>query len=559
LLKTGNVVGNRYEVESLLAQGGMSSVYLVKDRKLGDKQMAMKEIPKADCKTFLEEARLLTLLSHPYIPKITDYFEPDAEGRCYLVMEYVRGKTLQVRFEQAGCRFPLDLTIHYMLQLCDILAYLHQQPKPIIFRDLKPSNMMIDELDNIQLIDFGIARSFDQAKHSDTVQMGTVAFAAPEQFEKKQTDERTDIYAVGSVLYYLLTGGNYVYRQDDTIAAALAHLPEKLSGLIRHLIETDPDRRPPHIREVKERLAEIQVTMHARSSAVYTVGSAPAQHTALLQPEDRQTPPRLEEMTAQLGGGLSVGASETYTTKATQNHPALILYLLDVSGSMSLPLGGRRRIDIVTESLNVALRQMVFRSTKGSRISSRYRVAIIAYSDEVQDMLGGIRGIDELMIGGKLPTLQTHRFSDTAKAFLHAERLLKAELPGMQEGPAPLVCHMTDGVYTGEDPEPIVRRLMKMSVKDGPVLVENIFISDEVLEKEIDVPKRWPGVRDNTAFKDAYGEKLRAMSSVIPESYRKMMREAHYNLATGSLLMFPGTNPDLVSLGFQMSAATPIH
>ncbi|WP_245590366.1 vWA domain-containing protein [Cohnella panacarvi] len=226
---------------------------------------------------------------------------------------------------------------------------------------------------------------------------------------------------------------------------------------------------------------------------------------------------------------------------------------------MDLMLGGKRRIDVVTESLHVALRQMVFRSTKGSRIASRYRVAIIAYSDESRDLLGGPKSIDEIMGAGMLPALGTHRFTDTAQAFLHAEKILKEELPRIQDGPAPLVCHMTDGAYTGDDPEPIARRIMGMSVRDGNVLIENIFISDDLLAQPIDQPKRWPGVRDDTGFRDDYGHKLKRMSSVIPESYRSMIRESHYNLAAGSLLMFPGTTPDLVSLGFQMSAATPIH
>ncbi|MFD0588496.1 vWA domain-containing protein [Paenibacillus sp. GCM10027627] len=248
-----------------------------------------------------------------------------------------------------------------------------------------------------------------------------------------------------------------------------------------------------------------------------------------------------------------------YTVQATQSNPALIIYLLDVSGSMTLMNGERRRLDIVTDALYVALKQMVFRSTKGSRISSRYRVAVFAYSDDVQDVLGGVKGIDELMQSGMLPELKTQRFTDTAKAFQHAEQLLKAELANLQDGPAPLICHMTDGIYTGEDPEPIARRIMDMSVKDGHVLVENIFISDDVLQQEVDQPKRWQGVQDQTEFRDDYGRKLKRMSSVIPESYRQMMREANYNLADGSFLMFPGTNPELVSLGFQMSAATPIH
>ncbi|WP_243644269.1 vWA domain-containing protein [Paenibacillus pinisoli] len=248
-----------------------------------------------------------------------------------------------------------------------------------------------------------------------------------------------------------------------------------------------------------------------------------------------------------------------HTVQATQSHPALIIYLLDVSGSMTLMNGSRRRLDIVTDSLYVALKQMVFRSTKGSRISPRYRVAVLAYSEDIHDVFGGIKRIDELMNTGMLPTLKTQRFTDTAQAFLYAEQLLKAELPHIQDGPAPLICHMTDGIYTGEDPEPIARRLMEMTVKDGNVLVENIFISDDVLSSEVDQPKRWPGVQDNTEFRDDYGRKLMRMSSPIPESYRQMMREANFNLADGSYLMFPGTNPELVSLGFQMSAATPIH
>lgn len=554
MLQPGSLIENRYQVESLIAQGGMGSVYKVRDRKLGGKLLAVKEVVHANHDRFLEEARILTQLSHPHIPKITDYFEPDADGRCYLVMEYVRGTTLQAKFEQAGHSFPYGVTVKYMSQLCGILDYLHHQPTPIIFRDLKPANIMIDEFDNVQLIDFGIARNFDRAKLADTVQMGTIAFAAPEQFDQTQTDERTDIYAVGSVMYYLMSGGKYVYQNSGSLSSAIAHLPEQLRDLILQLIDPDPQRRPQQIGKVKERLDAVQQPHPQLVHAAV----APAQRTEVLRAEDR--PPALAvERTAHLGGDLPIGAAAAYTRKATQSHPALVIYLLDVSGSMSLPLGGRKRIDVVSEALNVALRQMVFRSTKGSRISSRYRVAIIAYSDEVHDLLGGIRPIDELMNTGQLPVLQTHRFSDTASAFLYAEQLIKAELPSIQDCPAPLVCHMTDGVYTGEDPEPIARRLMNLSVKDGSVLVENIFISDHVLEQEIELPKRWPGIRDNTAFKDAYGEKLRRMSSVIPESYRGMMRESNYNLALGSMLMFPGTSPDLVSLGFQMSAATPIH
>lgn len=129
----------------------------------------------------------------------------------------------------------------------------------------------------------------------------------------------------------------------------------------------------------------------------------------------------------------------------------------------------------------------------------------------------------------------------------------------MQDGPAPVVCHMTDGASTGEDPEPIVQRIMNMSVPDGNVLVENIFISDEIMQEPISNIKQWKGIMADTNISDEYGAKLQRLSSPIPQSYREMMIEHGFHIADGAIMMFPGTNADLVSLGFQMSAATPVR
>ena len=145
----------------------------------------------------------------------------------------------------------------------------------------------------------------------------------------------------------------------------------------------------------------------------------------------------------------------------------------------------KRRIDIVTDALSLAIRQMVFRSTKGSRLLPRYKLSILAYSDHVFDLLGGVKTIDEVARLRPLEKIQTHRLTDTAKAFSVVEKLLQKELPNLQDGPAPVVCHMTDGASTGEDPELIVRRIMNMSVPDGNVLIENIFISDEIMQEQI--------------------------------------------------------------------------
>ena len=247
----------------------------------------------------------------------------------------------------------------------------------------------------------------------------------------------------------------------------------------------------------------------------------------------------------------------SYEILATSKTPALIVYLLDVSGSMTEKLGDKRRIDLVMGSLGTMLRQMVFRSTKGSRVSARYRIAMYAYSDHVYDLLNGIKGVDQVAQLG-VPELTPMRSTDTAGGFAQVEKLLSQELSGLSQCPAPLVCHMTDGEYTGADPEPIVHRIMSMSIPDGNVLVENIFISDNILSDKINDPCQWSGVLSNTKLRSDYARKLRALSSPLPDGYRVMMRESGYNIAESAAMMIPGMTPALVEMGFVMSMSTPI-
>lgn len=247
-----------------------------------------------------------------------------------------------------------------------------------------------------------------------------------------------------------------------------------------------------------------------------------------------------------------------YEILATSKTPCLIIYLLDVSASMTQPLGGRRRIDVVGDALTTALKQMVFRSTKGGRLAPRYRIALIAYSDHVYDLLDGIKTVDQVAKLG-VPELSPMRTTETSKGFAQVEKLLQAELPNLRVCPAPLVCHMTDGEYTGTDPEPIAKRIMEMQVADGNILVENIFISDKVLPQPIADPQQWPGILADAKLSDDYARKLRAISSPLPESYRAMMLENNYHLTQGALMLLPGVSPELVAMGFQMSAATPVR
>jgi len=246
-----------------------------------------------------------------------------------------------------------------------------------------------------------------------------------------------------------------------------------------------------------------------------------------------------------------------YDILATSQTPALIIYVLDVSGSMQYPLNGQQRIHVVMDALTVTLQQMVFRCTKGSQISPRYRIAMFAYSDKVYDLLGGVMTVDQVANLG-VPVLSTMRATDTEQAFLEVEKLLQRELPMLGNCPAPLVCHMTDGEYTGGNPEPVVRRIMNMRNPDGNVLVENIFISDNLLPDPVIDPSTWQGVTPSTQLRNKYAMTLRSMSSPLPASYRVMMAESGYNLAPDAVMMLPGMTPELVEMGFVMSMSTPV-
>lgn len=246
-----------------------------------------------------------------------------------------------------------------------------------------------------------------------------------------------------------------------------------------------------------------------------------------------------------------------YTTLATSETPALIIYLLDISASMDKRLGGKDRLSTALEALESSLRTMVFRSTKGAAIAPRYRIAVYLYSDEVYDLLGGILTVDKA-IETDIPRtkIDTGRGTDTAKAFAAAAELVSHELPHMQNHPAPLICHLTDDRYTGKDPRPIVDAVRRMRNRDGNVLVENIYISNRLGRVSGKDAYKWPGITGDTATRDKYAEELKAMSSPIPESYYRVMRELGSAILPEAVMLFPGNTPEFIRFGFQMSGST---
>ncbi len=213
LLPPKFILQGRYIILDKLGQGGMGAVYKAADQRIKGKIWAIKEMSDAAITdpyekaqaiaAFKQEAQLLARLSHPNIPRVTDFFTENQKH--YIVMEFVPGETLEDRVNRQGAPCGEAEVRDWAGQMCEVLAYLHNQTPPIIFRDLKPANIMLTPQGQLKLIDFGIARLFQPGKGKDTRALGTPGYAPPEQFGRGQTDARSDIYSLGVVLHVLLT------------------------------------------------------------------------------------------------------------------------------------------------------------------------------------------------------------------------------------------------------------------------------------------------------------------------------------------------------------------
>lgn len=209
----GQVIDDKYEILTLIGQGGMSKVYLAMDKRL-NKQWAVKEIEKRArdknndvvIQSAIAEANMIKQLDHPAIVRIVDII--DNGNVIYIIEDYIEGETLSSILDRNGAQ-PQEMVIEWAIQICKALEYLHTRKPPIIYRDMKPANVMLKPDGTIKVIDFGIAREYKEQNLQDTVSLGTKGYAAPEQFGGKgQTDARTDVYCLGVTLYHLLTGQN---------------------------------------------------------------------------------------------------------------------------------------------------------------------------------------------------------------------------------------------------------------------------------------------------------------------------------------------------------------
>ena len=254
----------RYQVQRMLGEGGMGSVYLANDTRL-PRQWALKELTQngsdpaeqaAAQEAFMAEAQILAGLTHPNLPRVVDFFQED--GRHFLVMDFIAGTTLEQRLQKS----PLSVseTLKLGIQISQVLEYLHAQPQPVIFRDLKPANIILDEEQRPMLVDFGIARVFRQGAGSDTRALGTPGYAAPEQYGRGQSDHRTDLYALGATLHHCLSGkdpGDNPFH-FASLQEVRSDVPADLDRVILRLVSLKAEDRFQSAQDVHQALDGVQ-------------------------------------------------------------------------------------------------------------------------------------------------------------------------------------------------------------------------------------------------------------------------------------------------------------
>ncbi|GAC1308200.1 MAG: hypothetical protein NVSMB27_45900 [Ktedonobacteraceae bacterium] len=278
-LAVNTLFKGRYQIISKIGAGGFGAVYKATDIHSKDHTFAIKEVslrglrPQAvieATETFQKEVSLLSQLKHPNLPRLYDAFnEPE---HWYMVMDFIEGETLEKYQERVqDRRLLLSEVFHIGIQLCTVLDYLHTQQPPIIFRDLKPANILRTPQGQVYLIDFGIARYFKQGQAKDTTALGSPGYAAPEQYGRAQTTPRADIYSLGVVLHQLLTTRDpsdapfrflplrpkspQSHSDPGSLTTSMVDvLVNKLEILIASMLDMDVNKRPPDVAYVKQEL-----------------------------------------------------------------------------------------------------------------------------------------------------------------------------------------------------------------------------------------------------------------------------------------------------------------
>jgi serine/threonine protein kinase len=345
-LEPGVVLQQRYHIERLLGGGGMGMVYLAHDQRLSNRRCAIKEMvdhfidPQQRLEAneyFAREADTLAQLKHSAIPAISDRF--DHQNRHYLVMEYVEGRNLEEELAQRGGPLPEGLVIDVARQLCDVLAYLHGLQPPIIYRDLKPSNVMLTGNGRVVLVDFGIARLF-KAQRKGTM-IGTLGFAPPEQYQGV-ADPRSDLYSLGATLHYVLTGRDpekFPPFSFPPVRQLRPAISSNLAGAIDRALAYEMANRPATVQEFRDMLLYGRGlgtgARHVTSSsgtAGLTIPPTPPEIDEVLAPARPQRKSAARRaagwlMTLMVLAGVAFGATYVYNDPALQHQLGITEYI----------------------------------------------------------------------------------------------------------------------------------------------------------------------------------------------------------------------------------------
>jgi WD40 repeat protein/tRNA A-37 threonylcarbamoyl transferase component Bud32 len=274
-LAQDQLLKERYRILGQVGRGGFAAVYKAEDVQYRNRLVALKEMSQngvspeelaEDIEAFQREAHLLAGLQHPHLPRIYDHFE--SEGRWYLIMDFIEGETLENSLrKQERRRLPLKQALEIGLQICSVLDYLHTRRPQVIFRDLKPANIMRTNSGHLYLIDFGIARHFKPGQIKDTMPFGSPGYAAPEQYGKTQSTPQSDIYSLGVLLHQMLSGHDPAEKPFLPPPLELDGAPEQeeLAELIARMTSLDAAQRPRSIAEVQtalRRLAAGELASH---------------------------------------------------------------------------------------------------------------------------------------------------------------------------------------------------------------------------------------------------------------------------------------------------------